>query len=345
MVALLKQPLADLVNRPKPAARAPLAADGPDASFAIREDFIKSTPLFAELATGHQQAITRWMQPEIYHHNQTLFERGNWSDALYLVEQGWVKLHADDSGSTVANYGPGSLFGEVDFLLGRPRAATARADGNVTAWTLDDSALTQIIAHHPEIGLNLGLALGAGIAQFQEPLARWLAQIPLLQQLGGQERFALARRLSPHHYLPRETVYRSGDPATGIFFIQHGGIWLLGNNDEDYTELGAGDFFGERAVISGTPHARTAQAATEVVIWQLSPADFASLVVAFPAIKRSLSQNLQYNLNEALTIASLIVDGEINALNIVCGAQNTLVKKLNRVNRMLTWLKNHNALL
>ncbi|MBE7551113.1 MAG: cyclic nucleotide-binding domain-containing protein [Anaerolineales bacterium] len=265
----------------------------------MNENFIKNTPLFAELTEEEQRALSKRMRLEDYQPNESIFIKDGDSNALYLINEGWVKLSANDKGPVVANLGPGSLLGETDFFLGRPYALTARATGNVVVWALDNNALANLIAERPEIGLHLGLAFGTGIVQYQQRLTAQLGDIPLLENLSERERSLIARHLSPKRYFAGEAIYRSGDQPTGIFFIEQGMVRLIGETDADYTELAEDEAFGEMAVLSNKPHSNTAQAATEVILWQLTPPDFASLTTATPSIKSNLSRNLRSSLTAA----------------------------------------------
>lgn len=307
------------------------------------DELIENTPLFAELTVAERAIIGQVMQLRSYRPGDPLFLQNEPSDALYLIQQGWVKLRAETAPADVTTLGSGNSVGCTDFFLGRPRQMTARADGEVIAWVLDTQGLGEAIAAYPRIGLSLGLVFGTGIIQFQDYLAQGLAHIPLLHDLSEEERWIVARHLSPHRYMSRETIYRAGDPSTGVFFIEKGMVWLLSDAD-NHIELGPGQTFGEQAVVSGKFHAYTTQAATEVVLWQLSAADFVILADAFPSIKRILSQQLYASLNEALTIASSIVNSEITALQVAGGDDSNMVKRLRQVNDMLAWIKDSQVL-
>jgi CRP-like cAMP-binding protein len=256
--------------------------------FVLKEEFIKNSPLFAELTEDDQRAIGKRMRLENYNPGEALFVKDGESDTLYLIKDGWVKLSADNQSAIMANLGPGSLLGEADFLLGRSHTMTAHASGQVTVWALDNNALAEIIAERPDIGVGLGLAFGTGIVQYHDYLTNQLAGNPLLKNMSDRERNVMARRLSPQRYSLNETIYRSGDAPSGD-----------------------GEAFGEMAVISNKPHSNTAQAATEAILWQLSPADFASLSETQPSIKTNLSRNLRASLTTsdqayALTILKRI---------------------------------------
>ncbi|MEM7343223.1 MAG: cyclic nucleotide-binding domain-containing protein [Chloroflexota bacterium] len=265
----------------------------------MKEAFIQNTPLFAELSSTEQRTLSKRMRLENYNANEVLFIKQGESDSLYLIKEGWIQLSAEDGGPVVANLGPGSLVGEIDFFLGRYRTLTARASGRVAVWTLDNGDLTTIIDEHPEIGLSLGLAFGSGIVQYQPHLTQRLADAPLLQGLSQRERSVIVQQLAPQHYFAGDAIYRGGDLPTGLFFIDKGVVRLLGDTDDDYAELTDKEAFGEMSVISGKPHSKTAQAATDTIVWQLSPTDFTTLVETSPSIKTSLSRNLRAGLTNA----------------------------------------------
>lgn len=297
--------------------------------FALKEEFIKNTPLFGDLSDDDQRALGKWMRLEQYGPNETLFVKNGESDTLYLIKEGWVKLSSDDSAAPLATLGPGNLLGETDFFSGRPYAMTARTSGDVLVWSLDQAAVTSLVKERPLMGVMLGLAFGRGIAQYQPLLAEQLAAIPLLQDLSPRERRLVAQYLAPQRYFAGDTIYRSGDPATGLFLIELGAVRLLGDNDEDFTELTNGEAFGEMAVIAKTPHSNTAQAATELILWQLSPADFDALTRTNPTIKTNLSRNLRARLSASDQAYATALLGRISLFaGISRDALNDIVRLL-----------------
>jgi CRP-like cAMP-binding protein len=228
---------------------------------------------------------------------EVIFAKGEKSDALYLIKEGWVKLTDDGSRTPIATLGPASLLGETDFFLGNERSMTARATSPLTLWVLDENAVLDLIEEHTEVGLKLGLALGSNIAQYQRYLVRHLGRVSFMRDLNDEERQAVIRHLVPQHYGSSETIFRSGDAATGMYFIESGTVRLMG--DDDYSELGPGNAFGEMAVLSGKPHPNTAQAATKTVVWQFSPSEFARLAEVYPGIRTTLGRSLRSRLSAA----------------------------------------------
>ena len=90
---------------------------------------------------------------------QALFQREEPADDVWLIEQGSVSvLTQHQHGSPrLATFGPGQFIGEMAFLDGRPRSATALADTPVRALQLDVQAFARLRATHPEAALELAL--------------------------------------------------------------------------------------------------------------------------------------------------------------------------------------------
>ena len=90
---------------------------------------------------------------------QALFQREEPADDVWLIERGSVSvLTQHQPGSPrLATFGPGHFVGEMAFLDGRPRSATALADTPVRALQLDAQAFAHLRSTHPEAALELAL--------------------------------------------------------------------------------------------------------------------------------------------------------------------------------------------
>ncbi|NIO71671.1 MAG: cyclic nucleotide-binding domain-containing protein, partial [Anaerolineae bacterium] len=126
--------------------------------------YVKNAVLFADLSEEEQKKVSEKMRLVRYREGQIMFEKGDTSDVLYLVKSGWVKIITAES-TVLASMGPGSLLGEADMFMGRPRSTGALAATNVSLWALSDQNLEKLIAEEPKIGVKLSLAFGSRIAQ------------------------------------------------------------------------------------------------------------------------------------------------------------------------------------
>ena len=304
-------------------------------------DSFPDIPFFTELTEEEQQVVLNQIELKTFNDGDVICSRGSKSEYLLFIKSGWIKLVGDESDIAENAVGPGSIIGQTEFFLKRPHAKTAKAVGSVSIWTLSDSALTNIFTDYPNIGLQFGLVLGRGTAQFENYLSNQLAKFQLLRGLSEGQRKIVARHLSPHRYLPRETIYRAGDAANGIFFIERGQIWLHSDTDDDYVALGPGNTCGEKALIYRKPHSTTAQAGSEAILWLLSPADFNAIDNAAPSVAATIRHNLFTKLDNALSVLKKVLDSEIAATEIVTGNQSPLIEGLLQVRQTLTWVKNN----
>ncbi|MFQ5578692.1 MAG: cyclic nucleotide-binding domain-containing protein, partial [Anaerolineae bacterium] len=264
----------------------------------MKDAQIQNIPLFADLNSKERRALGKEFKLEQYRRGETIFAKNSHGDALYLIEEGRISLSTDGK-TTLATLGPGSLLGEAEFFQGTPHAMTARAATDVAVSVLDSDSLATLIGNDPYLGIRLSQTLGAPLAHMTGYLAGQLAAIPVMKPLSNNERTLIAEKLVAREYEANQAIYRSSDAATGLYLIQEGVVRLIGESDDDYTELGDGDIFGEMALLSGKPHADTAQTAQTSVIWHLSPSDFVEIAQAQPGIRANLSRTITARLSQA----------------------------------------------
>ncbi len=90
---------------------------------------------------------------------ETAYSPGDVGTEVYLVRSGQVEIVTDypETGPGVdARHGPGHVFGEVETIDGRPRAATARAAKATDLMVFGREELMEILYKHPEKSLLLG---------------------------------------------------------------------------------------------------------------------------------------------------------------------------------------------
>ena len=86
-----------------------------------------------------------------------LFKRDTQANGVWLLEQGVVSILSHGSGvaSRLATFGPGQFVGEMGFIDGQPRSATAHADTPVRALLLDQEAVNALLLQHPSAALKI----------------------------------------------------------------------------------------------------------------------------------------------------------------------------------------------
>lgn len=94
----------------------------------------------------------------IYPKGSTLFNEGDRSDHLVLIEKGRAKISYythDGREIILAVRGPGSLVGELSVLDGHPRSATATSLEEMRAAVIPADAFRSYLTDHPRVALVL----------------------------------------------------------------------------------------------------------------------------------------------------------------------------------------------
>ena len=237
------------------------------------------------------------MHLEHHRKGEILFRKGEDSPILYLVKSGWVRLLAN-GGAALANQGPGSLVGETDLFLDQPRSFGAMAATDLEVWVLSREDLLGLIAENPHTGIRLSLAFGQRLALFDHYLIEQrLKPLSFFSGLDEETLQAIAGRLTPVEKEPGEFVVESGQPPEALFIVEAGRLHLHGTEEGgDFSALGPGESFGEMAVLTSKPHARSVQAAEDAVLWVLHFAEFEALAEEYPQVRLALSRSIRERL-------------------------------------------------
>lgn len=113
---------------------------------------ILRSPLLRALSGSTQRALADQLKPTMLEGGQLLFREKDFSDALYLVESGRLRVfRVGDDGreTTVAEIGPGELVGEMGLLDGAPRSASVQALEPARLWRLDRSGFFALAQSDP----------------------------------------------------------------------------------------------------------------------------------------------------------------------------------------------------
>jgi monovalent cation:H+ antiporter-2, CPA2 family len=108
-------------------------------------------------------------------------------------------------------------------------------------------------------------------------------RFPLFEGLTPEQREVLLLHFEPRTAQPGERIIRAGDKAETVYFIVDGQVEVAVGGRR--IKLGAGDFFGEMALISGLPRAADVTALDFSKFATLSRRDFRQFLARFPAIR------------------------------------------------------------
>jgi K+:H+ antiporter len=111
-------------------------------------------------------------------------------------------------------------------------------------------------------------------------------RFPLFAGLTLEQREVLLLHFKPRTAEPGERIFRAGDEADGVYFISKGEVEVAVAGRQ--LKLGAGEVFGEMALISGQPRSADVTALDYSTFAMLSGRDFRQLLRKYPEIRAQI---------------------------------------------------------
>jgi len=132
-------------------------------------------PAFGALAPAELERVAEVTVPRVFDARQVVFREGDDSDTCYVVRAGHARAtreHADGRQITLAQFGPGDIFGELAMFDDERRSATIEAVDRLETVAILGSDMRGLMRRHPDIAVKLVIALGRRLREANERLAR-----------------------------------------------------------------------------------------------------------------------------------------------------------------------------
>ena len=160
-----------------------------------------------------------------------------------------------------------------------------------------------------------------------------LETIPLFRHLNRAELQTLRLIAQERRFAAGQEIFREGAPGDGVYFVKSGLVEISAGAETKkvLSRLGAGEIFGEMAVIELRPRSATASAAQETEVYFLPRGEMLSFIEHSPALAFALLQQIssrlrefnQLHLREVLEAERLAVVGNF-ARSIIHDLKNPL---------------------
>jgi CRP-like cAMP-binding protein len=136
---------------------------------------LRRVPVFSALAEDELARVAQVAVPRSFDAGEAIFREGDGSNTCYVVRSGLVRAireHSDGRSITLANFGPGEIFGELAMFDDERRSATVETvlDSDVIAILGGD--MRRLLREHPDLAVKLLAALGRRLRETNERLAR-----------------------------------------------------------------------------------------------------------------------------------------------------------------------------
>jgi CRP-like cAMP-binding protein len=131
-------------------------------------------PTFEALGPEELAHVAEVVVPRGYEPGQVVFREGDQSDTCYVVRSGHaraIREHADGRAITLANFGPGDIFGELAMFEDEKRSATVETLDAVEAVAILGADMRRLMREHPGIAIGVVVSLGRRLRAMNERVA------------------------------------------------------------------------------------------------------------------------------------------------------------------------------
>jgi len=191
-----------------------------------------------------------------------IINQGETGDYFYVVEKGQVTFLVNDN--DVGSCSGGGSFGELALLYDSPRAASCVAKTECELWKVDQKTFRYILANSTN--------------SQKHDVHVILKKVPFLAELDKIDLIKLSDAFTSVTFPEGGRIINKGDEGENFYIIQEGTAKVhdIGFGDSTYTEqpIKAGDFFGERALLTGDPRAANVTATSTCTCLCLSRETF-----------------------------------------------------------------------
>jgi CRP-like cAMP-binding protein len=258
---------------------------------------LRSMNLFHHFNDDQLISLTKLMKPMNFEQGEVVFRETEDSRDLFLVRQGTIHIaRTTPAGSQIlTTLGSGSLFGEVSYLDGLTRSATAFGVGNGSLFNISAEALDEAVDADRELAVSLLWGFWQTLASkvrsanaqmgelFGVPAVPWhperaengrghrvhlpeqdKVEILREQGLSAQELRLLAKYSREESYPANTLVFAEGERGDCLYIVVDGTIRISrmvpGLGEECLSMLSRGEVFGEMALIDEQPRSADARA-------------------------------------------------------------------------------------
>jgi CRP-like cAMP-binding protein len=122
----------------------------------VGSDLLKNVYLFKDFTPGELDQLSAVAKAETFNPGDDVFSEGDKASSLYIVKYGSVRIRRSGKSDAVdvAHVGTGAHFGEMSFVDGEPRSATASVLEKSEIVQIDFNALKSHFEKHPSVAVK-----------------------------------------------------------------------------------------------------------------------------------------------------------------------------------------------
>ncbi len=230
---------------------------------------LRAVPAWSELPQGRLLEVARLMRAQDIARGVEVVRQGEPGDRFYLVAHGVFEVLVN--GRPVVRLARGDYFGERALLQRGPRTATVVAVERSRVFSLGADSFDALLASD----LAARAQLEAAVAYREQ-----VAAMPLFSDLSPAELDVLLSRMTPVTAEAGETVIRQGEPGQRFYVVRTGHL-KVEREDQLLATLGAGEAFGEIALLLDVPRTASVVASERSELLALEALDFRDVLGSY----------------------------------------------------------------
>jgi CRP/FNR family transcriptional regulator, cyclic AMP receptor protein len=136
---------------------------------------LAQVPTFETLGEADLLQVAEVSVPRRFEAHDVIFREGDTSDTCYVVRSGHaraVREHSDGRTLTLAQFGPGDIFGELAMFDDERRSASVETLEATEVIAILGADMRRLMREHPDIAVKLVISLGRRLRESNERLTR-----------------------------------------------------------------------------------------------------------------------------------------------------------------------------
>ena len=157
---------------------------------------IADVPIFGLLDDEEREALAQLMGSREFKQHEMVFHYGDPGGELFILRTGRVELFVENTEGNklvLSENEPGDVIGELSFLDGGPRTATAIAREDTQMLVLDRERLLDFIDMHPHAAMDVLTVIGRRLRATDELLRTQVSRNPNVEE---QELLTFGQRVA-----------------------------------------------------------------------------------------------------------------------------------------------------
>lgn len=258
---------------------------------------IKRNVLFSDLTEEQLEKVIGSMSSEDVKAGESLIVQGDEGEEFFVVDQGSFVF--TENGEEVGTSERGGYFGELALIYNCPRTRSVIAKSDAKVWTLDRMTYRKIMA--------------SSVFERREEAKRALEKVPLLQELNSQDFEQLVDYVERVKFKKDEAIIKKGELGQILYFVSSGQVLCseAGEGGMVDLELGPGDYFGERALLTNRPRAANVYAQEDSELLALDREIFENV---FGTLKELLDRNLGLRILKSIPLLNTLESETLEVL-------------------------------